>query len=120
MTVHPFVLHVAQTGVSADRFDGFVDRLWGGGHDDSSPGMCDGHVSVAFDREAASLEDAVRSAVAAVRSAGLEVDRVEIDRDDLAILMGEKAVGDFLPSVTDAPPPADPELAAAAGRPGRR
>ena len=51
---------------------------------------------IGFDREAPTFDDAVRSAVAAVRSVGLEVDRVEIDRNDLALMLGETTVGELL------------------------
>ena len=114
MNTHHFIVHPVPADDHYDRFDELGDALWEAGCDDASFGMSCGKIDIPFHREAASFEEAVRSAVAAVRSAGLEVDRVEIDRDDLAILMGEKMVGDFLPSAADAPPPADPELAAAA------
>ena len=48
-----------------------------------------GVTDIPFDREAASLSAAVHSAIEQVRSAGLEVDRVVIDRQDLARLLGE-------------------------------
>jgi hypothetical protein len=49
------------------------------GCDDSSPGVCCEVVHIDFDREAASLREAVESAVAQVESAGYRVSRVEPD-----------------------------------------
>ena len=103
MNVYHFIVHPVPAEDHDDRFDELGDALWEAGCDDASPGMSCGKMRIPFDREAATFEDAVRSAVAAVRSVGLEVDRVEIDRDDLAILLGEKTVADFLPSVPDEP-----------------
>ena len=42
------------------------DALVAAGCDDSTTGSCDGEAFVAFDREASSLEDAIRSALADV------------------------------------------------------
>ena len=106
MNTHHFTLHAVDPPDLWERFDDLVDQFWDAGNDDATPGMSCGQMSIRFHREAASLEDAVRSAVAAVRSVGLEVDRVEIDRDDLAILTGEKTVADFLPPAAGAAPPA--------------
>lgn len=53
-------------------------------------GCCDGTLSssnrraeIGFDREAKTLNDAIRSAIANVRSVGLDVERVEIEEQDL-------------------------------------
>lgn len=60
------------------------DRLFESGCSDSSPSSSRGHSEVSFDREAPTLQDAIRSAVSDVRKAGVEVDRVEIESDELA------------------------------------
>ena len=52
--------------------------------DDASAGSRNGIGHVHFDRPAASLNEAIASAVADLRASGLEVERVEIERDDLA------------------------------------
>lgn len=59
------------------------DRLYEAGCDDGSPGSCDGVTFVDFDREAESLEDAIRSAITNVQAAGCAVAKVEIDANDL-------------------------------------
>ena len=64
--------------------DELADRLYEAGCDDGTPGSCDGVVSIDFHREAASLEEAIRSAVANVRAAGCEVSSVVMQPDALA------------------------------------
>ena len=49
------------------------------GSDDGKLVTRNGVTHIAFDREAASLEEAIRSATADVRRAGFEVARVEMD-----------------------------------------
>lgn len=61
--------------------EAMADVLFEAGCDDSSPGICNDVFSIDFHREANSLEDAIRSAVTNVRSAGYEVERVEIEAD---------------------------------------
>ncbi len=58
-----------------------ADRLFEAGCDDGSPGVCDGVFSIDFHREANSLESAIRSAIANVKFAGYEVERVEIEAE---------------------------------------
>ena len=48
-----------------------ADALFAAGCDDGTPVVCNGVAWIHFDREAASLEEAIRSAVAQVRAAGL-------------------------------------------------
>ena len=55
-----------------------ANALYVAGCDDGSPGSCDGLVSVDFHRDAPSLEEAIRSAIADIRNAGFQVDRIEI------------------------------------------
>lgn len=63
-----------------------ADRLYEAGCDDCSPFSRDGVTGAGFDREAVSLEAAISSAVADVRRAGYEIDRVEIDQEEVAQL----------------------------------
>ena len=72
--------HVSE--VSDDR----ADQLFAAGCDDGTPAACDGVSWIHFDREATSLEDAIRSAVAQVQAAGLEVSKAELDADAAACL----------------------------------
>ncbi len=55
-----------------------ADSLFGAGCDDGTPGTCEGVFSIDFHREAESLEAAIRSAIGNVRTAGYQVERVEI------------------------------------------
>jgi hypothetical protein len=61
-----------------------ADKLFAAGCDDGSPGMCAGTTSIDFHRDASSLEEAIRSAVANVSAAGCVVARVEIDVEALS------------------------------------
>ena len=54
-----------------------ADALYEAGSDDCTPFSSQGMASIGFSREAASLEDAVRSAIADVNKAGFTVARVE-------------------------------------------
>lgn len=54
-----------------------ADRLYESGCDDGTLSSSDGIVSVGFAREADSLEEAVRSAIGDLSSAGVVVVRVE-------------------------------------------
>ena len=67
--------------------DDLADALFAAGCDDGTPASGGGVAWVHFDREASSLEDAIRSAVANVRSAGAAVAKVELDAD-VAIALG--------------------------------
>ena len=58
--------------------DEAANALYEAGCDDGSPGSCDGVVSVDFHRDAPTLESAIQSAVADIRKAGYQVERVEI------------------------------------------
>ena len=55
------------------------DALYQAGCDDGTVVTREGVTYIAFDREAESLEEAIRSASANVRAAGFEVARVEMD-----------------------------------------
>ena len=56
-----------------------ADALFNAGCDDGTLASRDGVAWIHFDREAASLEEAIRSAVSQVQSAGLTVSKVELD-----------------------------------------
>ncbi len=64
---------------SLELTEDVADALFGAGCDDGTPGTCNGVFSIDFHREADSLEEAFRSAIANVRSAGYEVDHVEME-----------------------------------------
>ena len=55
-----------------------ADALFEAGCDDGTPGTCEGVFSIDFHREAESLEKAIQSAIASVKTAGYQVERVEI------------------------------------------
>ena len=76
-----FTLHLK--GVDEMTID-LSNRLYESGCADSNPSSSRGRAKVSFDREAATLNDAIRSAVHDVRKAGVDVDHVEIESEDLA------------------------------------
>jgi hypothetical protein len=59
--------------------DEHADALFVAGCDDGTLTSRNGTTWIHFDREAPSLEEAIRSAVAQVQSAGLTVSKVELD-----------------------------------------
>ena len=61
------------------------NALVAAGCDDSTTGSCNGEAFVAFDREAPSLEEAIRSAVADIRKTGSEPSEVRLAPDSLAV-----------------------------------
>jgi hypothetical protein len=63
--------------------DELADKLFAAGCDDGTPGMCCGVTVIDFHRQAQSLDDAIRSAVADVNAAGCVIARVEIDAEHL-------------------------------------
>lgn len=68
-----------------------TNALYEAGCDDGSPGSSESVTHIAFDREAESLEEAIRSAVSDVRKAGLSVERVQIDDEALTELVDTSA-----------------------------
>ena len=88
MKVHRFTLILA--GLS-EMTEAMANALYESGCDDGSPGSSSGLAHVAFDRQADSLEEAIRSAVSDVRKAGLSVERVQIDDDALTELVDTSA-----------------------------
>jgi len=59
--------------------DDQADALFAAGCDDGTPTCCNGLAWIHFDRAAASLEEAIRTAIAQVQSAGFCVAKVELD-----------------------------------------
>jgi hypothetical protein len=66
---------------SLELTEEIADALFEAGCDDGTPGTCNGVFSIDFHREANSLEEAIRSAIANVKSAGYDVERVEIEAE---------------------------------------
>jgi hypothetical protein len=56
-----------------------ADQFFEAGCDDGTPGTRDGEFSIDFHRTAGTLEDAINSAIGNVKSAGFDVERVEIE-----------------------------------------
>lgn len=56
-----------------------ADKLYECGCDDGTPGTSNGVFSIDFHREAATLEEAINSAIENVRKAGYEVEHVHIE-----------------------------------------
>ena len=66
--------------LTADPTEEEADKLYGAFNDGTIATIA-GVAQIQFHREASSLEDAIRSAVADVRSDGFDVERIEIERD---------------------------------------
>ena len=64
---------------SLELTEDICDELFEAGCDDGTPGTCGDVFSIDFHREADSLERAINSAIDNVKSAGYEVDHVEIE-----------------------------------------
>jgi len=60
-----------------------ADELFATGCDDGTPGTSGGVFSIDFHRTGSTLEEAINSAVKNVKSAGYEVERVEIEAEAL-------------------------------------
>jgi hypothetical protein len=75
-------------GAPLELTDDIADTLFAAGCDDGTPGTCNGVFSIDFHRAAASLEEAIRSAIENVRTAGYEVARVEIEAE--AVTQGNR------------------------------
>lgn len=73
-----FEFSVVASGLDPEA-EGFADRFFEAGCDDATVGFQKGHIILDFARDAACLDEAIASAVAAVTAAGAKVDRVEPD-----------------------------------------
>lgn len=78
MKVHEFSLVL-----TADPSDGDADKMYGT-FDDGTISTIAGVPQIHFHREAGSLEEAIRSAIGDVRSAGFDVARVELEPNAVA------------------------------------
>ncbi len=78
MNKYDFTLILA---ASLELTDDIADALFEAGCDDGTPGTCHGVFSIVFHREATSLEEAIRSAIEDVRTAGYKVARVEMEAE---------------------------------------
>lgn len=70
---------------SLELTEDIADALFEAGCDDGTPGTCQGIFSIDFHREAESLEEAIRSAIGNVKTAGCEVERVEISAEAMPL-----------------------------------
>ncbi len=59
--------------------DDEADALFAAGCEDGTPASSNGTAWVHFDRQASSLEEAIRSAVGQIQAAGFGIAKVEID-----------------------------------------
>lgn len=73
-----FEFSIVASGLDPSAED-FESRFYGGGCDDATVSFQKGHIILDFAREAPSADEAIRSAIENVRSAGARVDRVEPD-----------------------------------------
>jgi hypothetical protein len=64
---------------SPELTEEIADELFEAGCSDGTPGTCNGVFSIDFHRESDSLEAAINSAINNVKSAGYEVDHVQIE-----------------------------------------
>lgn len=69
---------------SLELTEELADILFAAGCDDGTSGLCNGVFSIDFHRPANTLEEAIRSAVANVETAGYDVERVEIAAEAVA------------------------------------
>ena len=76
MPKYDFTLILA---TSLELTEDLADALFAAGCDDGTPGTCNEVLSIDFHREAPSLEEAIRSAIEDVRTAGYAVARVEME-----------------------------------------
>lgn len=67
-------------------FEDWANALYDAGGDDTSPGISNGQPYVRVHREAATLEEAIRSARDTVQAAGLRIIQCEIPADVVAAL----------------------------------
>ena len=74
MAKHEFQLILADVDEITDEMS---NALYEAGCDDGTPFSSEGIAAVGFTREAVSLDEAIRSAIADVRQAGYAVRRVE-------------------------------------------
>jgi hypothetical protein len=81
MKEHAFTLILGGVDMMTEDLS---NQLFAAGCDDGSPYSSGGIVGVRFHRQAATLEEAIRSAIRDVARAGLTVARLVIEHDELA------------------------------------
>ena len=64
---------------SLELTEQIADQLFEAGCDDGTPGTCNGVFSIDFHRQADSLEAAITSAIQNVKTAGYDVEHVQIE-----------------------------------------
>lgn len=79
-----FEFSLILSGVS-EFSEELADRLFAAGCDDATPVSRDGVALLHFDREAESLQEAIRSAISYVQLAGCKVAKVEMEPDSAAL-----------------------------------
>ena len=80
-----FAFNVYLSG-SPELTDQAADALFAAGCDDGSPGVCDGVFTIDFHREAGSFDEAIRTVIANIETAGYAVERVEIEAEWVSAL----------------------------------
>ena len=83
MKTYEFTVVLAGVDVMTDDM---ANDLYEAGCSDGSPFSGDGIAAIGFDREAVSLEVAIKSAITDIETAGLTVARVEIGSEEIAAL----------------------------------
>ncbi len=83
MQTYSFTLTLKGHSVCSEEM---ADAIYAAGADDSGVSSSGDVVSVHFDRESASLDEAIRSAIRDLASAGFEASHLEIDDQTLALL----------------------------------
>jgi len=76
MTKYEFTLVI---GEAIELTEEIADELFAAGCDDATPGTCDGVFVIDFCREAETLEEAIQSAIANTRQAGLTAAQIQIE-----------------------------------------
>lgn len=79
-----FTLHIKDL---AEFTDELTDRLYEAGCGDGTLSSSKGHSQIGFSREADSMEQAIRSAIADLHKCDLTVVRAEIDEESLSQLV---------------------------------
>ncbi len=64
--------------------DELIETLFAAGCTDGTPASSNGSAWIGFDRDADTLDAAIRSAVDDVRRAGCDIERVEIEHEELS------------------------------------
>jgi hypothetical protein len=84
MTEYRFRVVINHQVNSDEEILELADKLAAAGCDDGHLGGHSEGIEVVFDREAASRDEAMQSAVEQVESCGLTVKRIELDRESIA------------------------------------